>query len=375
MHDLGTGVQILPGTRKGDAGELHAGTLALQHAHRVQAARVGAEGTGYPLDRAAFFHAGALGVQVVHVFGPVFNRGVAHARTLANENLHAACMQVGHIVLRGGAALDKVQVGTLVHNDKGMLKLAGTRGIQPEIGLQRNIHMHACGNIDEGAAAPHGTMQRRKLVVGGGHALHEMLLHHIGVGAGQCALHIGVDDTLRGNFLFYIVVNDLGVVLRTHAGQTRTLGLRDAQTLKGVLDVVRHLAPFAAHLGVGTHIGDDVAHVQPLQRGAPCGQGHPVVGVQRLQAELTHPLGIVLFLRDLFHDLCRQAGVDLERCVDLVLDVVDTAVNLGNLGLFSLEGSHLASSSFRAVKPSSMISLTRLPSPVRTMRASSSTWT
>ena len=80
--------------------------------------------------------------------------------------------------------------------------------------------MHACGNIDEGAAAPNGAMQRRKLVVGGGHALHEMLLHHVGVGAGQRALHIGVDDTLRGNFLFYIVVNDLGVVLRTHAGQT-----------------------------------------------------------------------------------------------------------------------------------------------------------
>ena len=92
VHDLGTGVQILPGTGKRDAGELHAGTLALQDAHRVQAARVGAERAGDPLDRAALFDPRTLGVQVVHILGPVFNRGVAYARTLTDENLDAACV-------------------------------------------------------------------------------------------------------------------------------------------------------------------------------------------------------------------------------------------------------------------------------------------
>ena len=85
---------------KRDAGELHAGTLALQDAHRVQAARVGAERAGDPLDRAALFDPRTLGVQVVHILGPVFNRGVAHARTLTDENLDAACVQVGDVVLR-----------------------------------------------------------------------------------------------------------------------------------------------------------------------------------------------------------------------------------------------------------------------------------
>ena len=235
--------------------------------------------------------------------------------------------------------------------------------------------MHARRDVDEGAAAPHSAVQGRELMIGGRHQLHEMLAHHLGIGAGQGAFHIGVHNALGGYFSLDVVVNHLGVILSTDTGQAGALGLGDAQTFKGVLDVVGHFAPLAAHLGVGAHVCDDIAHVQPLQGRAPVGNGRLVVNVQRLQAEFTHPVGIVLFFRDLLHDLCRQAGVDLKRRVDLVLDVVDTAVNLGDLGLFSLEGSHLASSSFSAVKPSSMISLTRLPSPVRTMRASSSTWT
>ena len=168
VHDLGTGVQILPGAGKRDAGELHAGTLALQDAHRVQAARVGAERAGDPLDRAALFDPRTLGVQVVHILGPVFNRGVANARTLTDENLDAACVQVGDVVLRGRAALDKVQVCALVHDNQGVLELARAGGVQAEVGLQGNVHMHARRDVDEGTAAPHSAVQRRKLVVRGG---------------------------------------------------------------------------------------------------------------------------------------------------------------------------------------------------------------
>ena len=64
-----------------------------------------------------------------------------------------------------------------------------------------NIVTYARRDVDEGTAAPHSAVQRRKLVVRGGHALHEVLLHHVGVGAGQGALHIGVDDALRRDLL------------------------------------------------------------------------------------------------------------------------------------------------------------------------------
>ena len=268
-----------------------------------------------------------------------------------------------------------MQVRALIHDDEGMLKLACAGGVQAEVGLQRNLHMHARRDVDEGAAAPHSAVQGRELMIGGRHQLHEMLAHHLGIGAGQCAFHIGIHNALGGHFGLDVVVDDLGVILGADTGQAGTLGLGDTQTLKGVLDVVGHFAPLAAHLGIGAHVGDDVAHVQAGDGGTPVLHRHLVVGFQCFQAEDAHPFRVVLFLTDLFHDLRRQAGADLERRVGRIFDVVNAAVYFGDVGLFSFKGSHLASSSFRAAKPSSMISLTSSPLPVRTMRASSSTWT
>ena len=256
-----------------------------------------------------------------------------------------------------------------------MLKLAGAGGVQAEIRLQRNLHMYARRDVDEGAAAPHSTVQGRELMIRRRHQLHKMLTHHLGIGAGEGAFHIGVHNALGGYFSLDVVVNHLGVILSTDTGQAGALGLGDAQTLKGVLDVVGHFTPLAAHLGIGAHVGDDVAHVQAGDGGAPVLHRHLVVGFQCFQAEDAHPFRVVLFLTDLFHDLRRQAGADLERRVGRIFDVVNAAVYFGDVGLFSFKSSHLASSSFRAAKPSSMISLTSSPLPVRTMRASSSTWT
>ena len=256
-----------------------------------------------------------------------------------------------------------------------MLKLARARGVEPEVGLQRDFHVHPGGHIHKGAAAPHGPVQGRELVVSGGHQLHEVLAHHLGVGAGEGAFHVGVHHALSGHLGLDVVVHHLGVVLGAHARQRCPLGLGDAQPLKGVLDVLGHVAPLAAHLGVGAHVGHDVVHVQPFNGRPPVLHRHPVVGFQRFQAEDAHPLGIVLFLGDFFHDLAGQAGVHLKGGVVTVLDVVNAAVHLGDIGLFGFKGSHCASSSFTAWKPSSMISFTSSPPPVRTMRASSSTWT
>ena len=77
-----------------------------------------------------------------------------------------------------------------------------------------------------------------------------MLAHHPGIGAGEGAFHIGVHNALGGHFGLDVVVDDLGVILGAYTGQAGTLGLGDAQTFKGVLDVVGHFAPLAAHLGI-----------------------------------------------------------------------------------------------------------------------------
>ena len=256
-----------------------------------------------------------------------------------------------------------------------MLKLAGTRRVEPEVGLQRDLHTDTRRDIHERAAAPDRAVQSGKLVVSRGHQLHKVGTHHFGIGAVEGTLNIGVNHALCGHLGLDVVVDHFGVILGTHTSQRSPFGLGDAKPLKRVFDVVGHLAPLAPHLSLGADVSDDIAHVQSLDGGAPVLHRHGVVDAQALLAENAHPLGVILFLGNFLDDLRGQAGIDLKGSVGLVLDVVNAAVHLGNVGLFCFKGSHLASSSFSARKPSSIISLTRLPSPVRTIWASSSTWT
>ena len=93
------------------------------------------------------------------------------------------------------------------------------------------------------------------------HELHEVFFYHIGVFAGQGALHICVDDALLRNFLADVVVDELGVVLGTHACEGGALRLRDPKLFEGVLDLFRNLGPVTLHLCIRADIGGDVVHV------------------------------------------------------------------------------------------------------------------
>ena len=113
---------------------------------------MGTEGSGNPLHYAAFFHNGSLGIQVIHILGPVLNGGIAKSCIFAYKKLYAACMKVCHIVFRCGTALDEMKICSLIYNDQGMLKLSGSRCIQTEIGLQGNFHRNARRHINKGSA-------------------------------------------------------------------------------------------------------------------------------------------------------------------------------------------------------------------------------
>ena len=104
-------------------------------------------------------------------------------------------------------------------------------------------------------------MQGCEFMVMGGHEFHKVVLYHIGVFAGQGALHICVDDALLRNFLADVVVDELGVVLGTDACERGALRLRDPELFKGILDLLRDLGPVPFHLCVGTDVGRDVVHV------------------------------------------------------------------------------------------------------------------
>ena len=231
-----------------------------------------AERAGDPLDLALVVHAGALGVQVVHVLRPVLDGRITQVRALAHEELHGARVQVGHVVLRCRATLDEVQVGVVLHDDERVFELTRALGIQAEVALEGEVELRAGGHVDERAAAPHRAMERGELVVRGRDERHELLAdERLPAGLVERLLDTGVDDAqLRGRVL-HVVVHELRVVLRAHAGEVAALCLGDAQALKGVLDVVGHFVPGGALIRVGLHIGDDVVHVEPGDGGAQVG--------------------------------------------------------------------------------------------------------
>ena len=82
--------------------------------------------------------------------------------------------------------------------------------------------MHALRHIDEGSSGPCGGVQRRELIVVGGNAFAEILLHDFGI-----SLHsgIGVDENyaLRLEILLNGVVDDFRFILGSHAGNQTTL--------------------------------------------------------------------------------------------------------------------------------------------------------
>jgi len=98
-------------------------------------------------------------------------------------------------------------------------------------------------------------------MVMGCHEFHKVVLYHIGIFAGQGTFHIGIDNALLLNLLADIVVDELGVVLGTHACEGGALRLRDPELFEGVLDLFRNLGPVPFHLCVGTDVGGDVVHV------------------------------------------------------------------------------------------------------------------
>ena len=202
--------------------------------------------------------------------------------------------------------------------------------------------MDALGHVHKGAARPHRAVQRRELMVMGRYQLHEVLAHHVGIFALQSALHVGIHHALGGHGVLHIVIHQLGVVLGSHTGQRLPLGLGNTQPLEGLLDILRHVLPVVAHFGVGADVGGNVIHVQSLDGGAPVGEFHLVIDLEGFQTELLHPRGVVLLLRELFHDLRRQAGLHAVRIVLLVPNIVDAAVYVLYIGFF-LEICHIRS--------------------------------
>ena len=138
--------------------------------------------------------------------------------------------------------------------------------------------------------------------------------------------------------IFFFVIDQFGVILRAHARQRFAFRLRNAQPLKRVFDILRHVAPLGLHPRIRADIGDDVIHIQPFDGRTPVRHAHVLIDLQRLQAEKLHPRGIVLFSGNLLDDGRSQARAELECVFLIVFEIVDAAVNILDIGFFFVHG-------------------------------------
>ena len=74
-------------------------------------------------------------------------------------------------------------------------------------------------------------------------------------------------------------------------------------------------------------------HIQTRNVRSPVRHFHIVVDFQRAQPELPHPCGVILLPGQALDDLCRKTCVKTVVVRAIVSDVIDTAIDVRDLGL------------------------------------------
>src|SRR5438067_6062441 len=231
-----------------------------------------------------------------------------------------------------------MHVRALVRDDQGPFELAHVLRVDPEVRLERDVHLYARRHVDERPTAPYRRVQRGELVVVWRDDGPEVLLHDVGMFAKR-RTHVAEQDAHRVQLVLDLVVHDLGLVLGRDTAQVLLLRLGDSQLVPRSPDVLRQVLP---RLGLLLGRADeviDVVEVDVGQVGPPPRHGPALEVLQGLQPELPHPLGLALEEGDLLHDLLGQALLGLEH---VVIGIVPAeAVALGELlEMFLLGGGH-----------------------------------
>ena len=130
---------------------------------------------------------------------------------------------------------------------------------------------------------------------------------------------VGVEEqhSLLAELLVDLVIDDLGLVLGGHTGnQTILLGLRDAQTVVGVLDVRREVLPGLGLTLLSAHEVLDLVEIDRADVDAPGRHRLTLEQFEGLETHVEHPLWLMLHGRDAAHDILRQPALG-GRCVGI----------------------------------------------------------
>ena len=148
----------------------------------------------------------------------------------------------------------------------------------------------------------------------------------------QSILNGGVNNALLSNFLAHVVIDNLGIVLSTNTSQALCFCLWNAQTIKGIPNILRYVVPAICLLSFWRDIRGDMVQIQTCNRRSPVGSHLAlVIGFQGRQPHLEHPLGLFFFLGNSTHNFWRKAIIVALVTLFGLGEVVERAVYVSDL--------------------------------------------
>src|SRR5690606_32919748 len=165
VDDFSAGILLLTFGRKSDRKNLSMRALFHQIDCGVLHRSLGPQIAVDPFYRSVSHGLCALGYQIVDVVGPVLDGRVPYPSAFEGHDFDNCGVQTIGRVDRRGTALDVVYEAALLRNYQSSFELAEVLGVDPEVGLNRNVDFHALGNIDKGTSTPDSRVQRGEFVV------------------------------------------------------------------------------------------------------------------------------------------------------------------------------------------------------------------
>ena len=180
-----------------------------------------------------------LGGRIVESGGPDL---ALHLEEKGYDDLdHARVERVG-CVLRCGAALHIMDLGTFLDNNERAFELSQISRVQAEVCLQGQIHFHILRYIDKRSARPDGAIQCGKFVVFDRYDRSKILAEQVRVLL-QAIFNAQEDHALLFEMLLDRVVYHLGFILCTQPSQELPFSFGHAQSIKCTLDVIGDIVP------------------------------------------------------------------------------------------------------------------------------------
>ena len=213
-------------------------------------------------------------------------------------------MQLVLIAHRGCASFEIRHVGVVVRHYECALELTRVARVDAEIGAQLHRTAHALGNVDERAVAENGTVERGEEVVPVGHDRAEILAHEVGMVLYGVAYR-AEDDALLRELLLESGLHRHRVHdgIHRHTAERKAFLERDAELVERLHQLRVYLLLAVVLLlrhRVGVVGNCLIVYLRQVEV-SPRRLFLCLPELERLEAEVEHPVRFALLLRDETH--------------------------------------------------------------------------